>query len=328
VDHSDHVWVDDNRVVNTLNTGIGSWDSDHCRFTNNRLENTATIAGRGRNGTAQYSGIIVSRGTDNVVQYNEVIQTGYNAITFYNQTNLLIKNNYVNGYCTVITDGGGIYTWHSTSPGNRIVGNIVLNSRDDLGIYIDDESEQIEIYGNTTAFNGVGIFIHNSRYIRVLNNLCYNNHGSQLLMARHGRTLLDHIEFRNNDVFTTGKRKHYSMRARFVNGENIVFENNRFADPFKKRLINSESSVWKTKVYTVPEWQELGYITDRGIERTFQESGLSDTTNYIKFFINPSKAVKTFNLPGTYRDLDNQVYVGTVQLEPYAGIVLMAEEKD
>jgi hypothetical protein len=118
------------------------------------------------------------------------------------------------------------------------------------------------------------------------------------------------------------------MRARFVNGENIVFENNCFADPFKKRLINSESSVWKTKVYTIPEWQDLGYVTDRGISRTFQESGLSDTTNYIKFFINPSRSVKTFDLPGTYRDLDNQVYVGMVQLEPYASIVLVAEKRD
>jgi hypothetical protein len=147
-------------------------------------------------------------------------------------------------------------------------------------------------------------------------------------MARHGNTLLDHIEFRNNQVFTLGKRKQYSMRARFVNGEHMIFENNCYADPFKKRLINSESSVWKTKVYTIPEWQSLGYLTDRAISRRYEESGLADTTGYVKFFINPSKSVKTFDLEGTYRDLNDQVYVGTVQLAPYTSIVLVAEERD
>ena len=328
IDHCDYINVDNNYIVNTLDIGIGSWDSNHCRFTNNRVENTATIPGRGQNGSARYTGIQISRGSDNVLEYNEVIQTGYNAISFYTQTNLLIKNNYINGYCTVITDGGGIYTWHSASTGNRIIGNIVLNSRDDLGIYIDDESENIEISGNTCAFNGVGIFIHNSRYIKVFNNLCYNNHGSQILLVRHGNTLLDHNVIENNYTFTLGKRKQYSMRARFVNGEHNVFENNCWADPFKKRLINSESSVWKTKVYTVQEWQSLGNITDRTIPRTFAESGLADTTGYVKFYINPSKSVKTVDLPGTYRDLDNQVYVGTVQLEPYSSIVLVAEKRD
>jgi parallel beta-helix repeat protein len=328
LDHCDYIGVDHNYIVNTLDIGIGSWDSNHCRFTNNRVENTATIPGRGQNGSARYTGIQISRGSDNVIEYNEVIQTGYNAISFYTQTNLLVKNNYINGYCTVNTDGGGIYTWHSASPGNRIIGNIVLNSRDDLGIYIDDESENIEILGNTCAFNGVGIFIHNSRYIKVFNNLCYNNHGSQLLLVRHGNTLLDHNLIENNYTFTLGRRNQYSMRARFVNGEQNVFENNCWADPFKRKLINSESSVWKTKVYTVQEWQSLGNLTDRSIPSTFAESGLADTTGYVKFFINPSKSMKTVDLSGTYRDLDNQVYVGTVQLEPYSSIVLMAEKKD
>jgi len=328
IDHCDNIRVDNNYILNTMDMGIGCWDSDHCLFTNNRLENTGSIPGRGQNGNARYTGINISGGSDNVIEYNEIIQTGYNAISFYSQSNLLVKNNYINGFCTVNTDGGGIYTWHSTSPGNRILGNIVVNSRYDLGIYIDDESENIEVDGNTAAFNGSGIFIHNSRYIKVFNNLCYNNHGSQLLLVRHGSTLLDYNQIKNNQTFTMGKREHYSLRARFVNGEHNVFENNCWADPFKKGLINSESSVWKTKVYTVPEWQSLGYVTDRTIPKTFAESGLPDTTGYVKFFINPSKSIKTLDLDGTYRDLDNQVYVGTVQLEPYTSIVLLAEERD
>ena len=328
IDHCDNISIAQNHIEGNLDMGIGCWDSSKCRFTRNRVEKTATIAGRGQNGTARYTGIQISRGSDNVIEYNEIFQTGYNAISFYNQSNLLLKNNYVNGYCQVITDGGGIYTWHSTSQGNRIIGNIVMNSKDDLGIYIDDESENILIEGNTTAYNGAGIFIHNSRYIQVVNNLCFNNHGSQILFARHGSTLLDYNEIRNNYTFTLGKRTQYSMRARFVNGEHNVFENNCWADPFKKRLINSESSVWKTKVYTVPEWQALGNITDRTIEKTFAESGKTDTTGYVKFFINPSENIKTFQLEGTYRDLDSQLYVGTVQLEPYTSIVLVAEERN
>jgi len=328
IDHCDYISVDNNYIVNSLDIGIGSWDSNNCRFTNNRVENTGIIQGRGQNGTARYTGINISRGSDNEIEYNEVIQTGYNAISFFRQSSLLVKNNYINGYCTVITDGGGIYTWHLSSTGNRIIGNIVLNSKDDHGIYIDDESENTEIEGNTSAFNKSGIFIHNARYIKVSNNLCFNNHRSQLLLVRHGKTLLDYNEIRNNHFVTMGKSRQFSFIANSVNGENNVFENNCWADPFKKKLMNSQSSVWKTKVYTVQEWQSLGYLTDRAIPRTFAESGLADTTGYVKFYINPSKSVKTVDFAGTYRDLDNQVYVGTVQLEPYSSIVLIAEEKD
>jgi hypothetical protein len=63
------------------------------------------------------------------------------------------------------------------------------------------------------------------------------------------------------------------------------------------------------------------------MEKTFAESGLSDTTGYVKFYTNPSKSVQTFEFEGTYRDLDNQLYVGTVQLEPYTSIVLVAEAR-
>ena len=328
IDHCENIKLDNNNIANSLNMAIGCWDSNQCLFTNNRIENTGAIPGRGKNGNAGYTGIYISRGSDNVFEYNEVFQTGYNAISFSSQSNLLVKNNYINGYCTVNNDGGGIYTWHSSSTGNRILGNIFLNSRFDIGIYIDDESENIEIDGNTTAFNMSGIFIHNSRYIKVFNNLCYNNHESQFIMVTHGKTLVDYNEIKNNQIFTMGKPKQYSLRARFVKGEHNVFENNCWADPFKNKLINSESSVWKTKVYTVPEWQSLGYLTDRPIPYTFAESGLPDTTGFVKFYINPSKSVKTVDLAGTYRDLDNQVYVGTVQLEPYTSIVLLAEERD
>ncbi len=328
LDHCDFIKVDNNYIKNTLDTGIGAWDSDFCQITNNHIENTATIPGRGENGTAKYSGIIVSRGSGNVIEYNKVFHTGYNAITFYEQANVLIKNNYVNDYCTVLTDGGGIYTWQSKSPGNRILGNIILNSKEDLGIYIDEESENIVIDGNTAAFNMSGIFIHNSRSVKVFNNLVFNNHESQFIIVRHGETLIDYMEVKNNQIFTMGKPKQYSFRARFVNGGNNVFENNCWADPFKKKLLNSESSVWGTKVYTVPEWQSLGFFTDRAIPRTFAESGLADTTGYVKFYINPSKSVKTLDLPGTYRDLDERIYVGAVQLEPYSSIVLLAEERD
>ncbi len=57
-------------------------------------------------------------------------------------------------------------------------------------------------------------------------------------------------------------------------------------------------------------------------------SGIDEKKFPLLSFSNPSKSVKTVGLPGTYRDLDNQVYVGTVQLEPYSSIVLTAEKRD
>jgi parallel beta-helix repeat protein len=70
IDHCEYVSIDNNHIINTLDIGIGSWDSNHCRFTNNRVENTATIPGRGQNGSGRYTGIQISRGSDNVLEYN------------------------------------------------------------------------------------------------------------------------------------------------------------------------------------------------------------------------------------------------------------------
>ena len=119
-----------------------------------------------------------------------------------------------------------------------------------------------------------------------------------LLLVRHAGLQIDYNDVKGNHFISLGGDKHYSIYARFVKGDNNVFENNIHADPFKTGLIYSESSIWGTDVYTVSEWQSMGYLTDKSVPLTFAESGLPDTTDFVKFIINPTKSSKTINISG------------------------------
>ena len=75
------------------------------------------------------------------ITYNNLTNVGYMPIAYYqNGSYTLIQYNYINTFCYIKDDGGGIYTWtQDTNPPQngtvfQVRNNIILNGIGDLGL--------------------------------------------------------------------------------------------------------------------------------------------------------------------------------------------------
>lgn len=79
------------------------------------------------NGEGMGNGINLNS-SNSVVEYNEIKSTGYQGIHFRG-SDVIIKDNFIDSFCIVKDDGGGIYANKSQTVYTRrkIFGNIILN---------------------------------------------------------------------------------------------------------------------------------------------------------------------------------------------------------
>ncbi len=194
--------IQSNRISETNNTALSLSNSCSGSFIlNNVITNTGIHAGMGQSGNDTYEGIWIS-GDNNTIENNTIDSTGYIGIDF-SGNNTLIKNNVISHFTQTKDDGGGIYTWTGASnlnpSSNRVIsGNLVLygtgageGTDEPLylpseGIYMDDNTGNVTISGNTVAGCGNnGIYLHNAHNITVRQNTLYNN-TKQLDMGHDG----------------------------------------------------------------------------------------------------------------------------------------------
>ncbi len=200
-------------ITNSNNDGIDVSTGNNSIVRNNTVTNSYTMAGMGLSGNGQGSGIRNCAG--GLIEYNRVINTGYIGIQVGGD-NAKIKNNYIDNFGYVKDDGGGIYTsngLNKTNKGRVISGNIIMNGigaplgtdsdkSSMQGIYMDDNTNGVEIIGNTVSNCNLGIQLHNSRNVVVSENTLYNNLSSQLYMKHDnlgdpltGHTITNNIFF-------------------------------------------------------------------------------------------------------------------------------------
>src|SRR5690606_20831871 len=122
---------------------------------------TAIMPGSNQNGDG--NGIGIYANDDNTsIENNVVRNSGYNGIHF-GGNNSIVKNNLIDTFCMTKSDGGGIYSFDSSSTkhfkNRKITGNIILNGVGSWGgvdnqsvnfkplangIFLDDNSSGIE----------------------------------------------------------------------------------------------------------------------------------------------------------------------------------------
>lgn len=337
--NSNNCSFDNNQIFNSNNCSFYSKLSNNLVFSNNAVKRNALIPGRGYGGNAQYVGMRIQEGKDILVEYNYIDSIGYNGIMFWYTNNTIIKNNFVNYSCLEKADGGGIYTWGDQGLGysNRIVGNIVLNSignyegtplendsHPDKGIYIDEGTRNVYVGDNTVAYCYYGVYLSRSNTITFNHNTTFDNWNGFMTW---GEKIFGNNKISNNYFFSLGKYDQWSMFLLYVDG-GIIFENNRVCDPFDTQIIRErDKSTNRFFDYTVEEWQNLGHVSDKPIPLTFAQSGLADTAGFIIFDYNPTKTIKTRELSGTYRDLDNNLVSGSIEIAPYSSIILLKEHR-
>ena len=116
----------------TYNNGVSTTNEFvNASITNNTIKNTGLLPGMGGSGDGRYQGMSIS-GKNSVVQYNEIDSSGYIGIAFSGNA-LLIDKNFLNYFCLIKDDGGGIYTQGNES-GNIISNNVLLNKHRLMGM--------------------------------------------------------------------------------------------------------------------------------------------------------------------------------------------------
>lgn len=181
--------VERNNINSTYNNGMYlRYGNDNAIIRDNEINKTALIPGRTQNEDAAGIGIFAS-GENVLIQNNNVINSGFNGIQF-NGNYSIVKNNFVDKFCQIKGDGGGIYTFGGVQyqgyKGRKIQGNIVINSMGSEGgipdkginykplaegIFLDDHSNNIEITGNTVGnIRNSGLKMSNANTVKVYGN--------------------------------------------------------------------------------------------------------------------------------------------------------------
>lgn len=327
----DHLSIDhsDDDGINIIGSGN--------MVTDCTIRHSGNVPGMG-NGEHSYYGINIGPGSNDTLQYNTVDTSGYVGIFFLGGPHL-IKNNTIDYFCYIKDDGGGLYTWSgdidSANPKKTgiVTGNIVLNGitasggTDSLyaiadGIYLDENTGQIEVSNNTVAHCTSGIFVQDSHEVEVKNNTLYDN-GAQIEI-RHA---LAKGALRNNDIsFNTAvaakSNQTVLLMSSGVSGDLSYFAN--LHDNYYGQVAGSGP------FFRTSRRQDNRSVQDKGALSDFQarygkeaNSVVAPPAAAIRFEYNASKNVKVVTLDRAYTDPAGKTYQGSLRLAPYTSAILM-----
>lgn len=282
--NSEQIVLESCRFDETNNNAIRITDCNRSEVRNCQVLNTGLMAGMGLSNNQMYEAIY-TRGSGNTVEYNEVINTGYSAITFSGEQ-AVVRNNFIENYTMVLDDGGGIYGWGDYDKYGRVIShNIVLNgigapegtdvtiAGNSSGIYLDDRSANVEISHNTVAgANRAGVYLHNSHEIVLLSNTLYNNN-AQVAMVHDDLEPADpirNVTMQQNIFFSRTDRQ---SAANFASRQNDIssfgnYSSNYYARPIDPQGIiqtdyRNSSGEYINQRHNLAAWKAL-YNNDAG----------------------------------------------------------------
>ncbi|HSB94285.1 MAG TPA: right-handed parallel beta-helix repeat-containing protein, partial [Flavitalea sp.] len=243
---------------------------------NNKMNNIGVFAGMGSSGDGGLKGITIS-GASNIIRYNSLDSVGFTAIRFEGGSNNVIQNNFISNFCFVKDDGAGIYTYKGTAStaiytGQKIIGNIVLNAigapagvrnpdyyQAAHGIYIDDNSSNVEISGNTAAnCYGTGLFIHNARNLVLRNNTFYNNQNNQVIASydRSSLASISGLTYRRNILVSKNPTQKVVVYQSILDNLSSFgsFDSNYYCRPLNNSMVVAGSEPSRKENHDVPVW--------------------------------------------------------------------------
>ena len=224
--YSNYVYVEYANISNTNSVGVSFNNGNGNEVLNCQITKTGVIPGECAPLNSEV-GVYIN-GNSNVVQNNTISHSGYSGIDFMGTGNT-IANNYINYFMCVKDDGGGIYTFNGQTSASQkhltgyITGNIIDSGMANLagtdstqaaiaqGIYLDENTTECYVTGNTITGCTGGIFFQDAQNCSFQHNTLYHNSDGQLMMRHDNPSLtLD-----GNDVS-------YNINVTNVDTENNV----------------------------------------------------------------------------------------------------------
>ncbi|WP_018612352.1 Ig-like domain-containing protein [Segetibacter koreensis] len=317
---SNHAYftIENCAVSNSYNNGISVGTSNtYAIIRNNIIRNSYAVPGMGQSGEGQGAGIRVNKSS--IAEYNQVINSGFIGIQMGGDS-CIVKNNYIDNFCFVKDDGGGIYTYNNsdvTNYGRKVTGNIILNgigaaagtnttNSSAEGIYMDGLVNGVEIAGNTIANSNKGLFLNNARDVIVKNNTLFNNGHGQLHMQHNisggfrNNTITNNIffsktitqpvsviasKFDNSDINNIG-RLDSNYYARPIDDRNVLL-NTIYLNSAQEHQVKRDLEGWKLQYNLDPQSK-----TSAKQITSFKINGIVGSNKYAFGSFNSSKDVK------------------------------------
>jgi len=304
----------------------------------NTCQNNGIYLGMSEGGWTGLSSNLDVGGSINIlVEKNRVINSGYVGIAYYGQY-VTIKNNFIDTFCNVLDDGGGIYSYIGSERdpmvGNVMDGNVIINGIGapygvanngfptiGAGIYMDEQSSHIELKNNS---------IYNCSSYGFFNNLGFN-------INVHDNTVVGctYSQYRINDwndvtTYTLNNNIFVAKSGQgclYISSGSNVIQNigtlnyNRYARPINDTTIFeiSQPNQSGNEMKTLTQWK-----TFSSQDANSNGSPISiSTDNNLHFVYNETNTAKDFTLSTTFTDITNTTRSGTLTLQPYTSIVLL-----
>lgn len=343
--------ISDNTIEDIFSSAIESYESSGYTFLNNYIHRVHVYAGMGKSGELAGSGFAVT-GNDLTIMNNRVVNVGYCGISFYGSSgvdlgkagyNVRVENNFIDTFCTIKDDGGGIYCYGNQDQAytNRAIkNNIVMHGVGNvegagaflttpyaIGIYADNYSSNLRIEGNS-VFNvsGAGIFLNSVKNDTVYNNLFYNCGFTNMLIANLSGQSVTGLSVTNNKFIMPGSQPAITMEM-YVPLSNINsmgnFSSNSFFRPFSTasfmRVDDRQNNGQIITDRTLSQWQTT-YSKESG--SSVLTVPITSAADFVPLY-NFSSSATPYPITTIKRDLMGTSYNSALTLPAYSGALFI-----
>ncbi|MDD2305505.1 MAG: fibronectin type III domain-containing protein [Prolixibacteraceae bacterium] len=345
--------VSNTTITTTNNTAIlldGNYGTSN-KVNNCTITNTATIPGLSGSGDMQ--GLAVKSTVSNtLIEYNNIINTGYIPI-YFGGVNTIVQNNFLDTFCSIKDDGGGIYSYHDVTANKKVLNNIILHSNGAFGtvsssgtpdvtssgrgLYSDQLCKNIEYSGNTIAYmSASAIHVNTSDILTIKNNTIFQTLSYLDINRWSSSWFTDSISVTDNIIISTVNKEYpnkgnfwYSVQtsSTYLDGGTIDYEvskigaidnNYIYSNIDHHGLVYTSASPYTLHNFTLEQWKNTsGFDT----HSTFVK-GNTDPA-YYRFEYNATKSLKTISLSNPMIDAKGVKYSKSITLQPYTSVVLM-----
>jgi parallel beta-helix repeat protein len=330
--------IENNSFSNINTTSIYSY-SLNTSVRNNTISTIGVQPGMGNVGWGNYCGIS-SNGNNSTIQGNSIVNSGYDGIQIRGN-NVLVKNNYVDGFCSVLDDGGGIYTSSPLYTGRVIDSNIVLNGRNAtsglptsqnynaaFGIYLDEGATDVTI-SNNTVFNNTGtmrggIILHVSENVDVIGNTIFNCE-RQMYISNNQSNVAEMTEvniLNNNFVSKESSQTCFS----FVSNYNDLNFGSASGNVYARPVDDTKTFSIDTYNTSATTYDLVGWKTLSGYDVNSAKSSLvvSNSSEIILEY-NASTTAKSVSVASPMIDVKGTKYSNSLTLQPFSSVVLIKD---
>jgi hypothetical protein len=347
---SPNLTVTNCNILRSSNRGIyNHWYSDGAYIARNVIDSTGLVIGAFSGDISAGSGTAIMQtyayqtlsNKIPVIEYNTIINSGYDGI-FFSGNGMIVRNNYINKYCMIASDGGGIYYGNKTDFTNMIIDhNIVLNgmlNTDVLGlpkgttntsqynIYLDYYSKGFNVTNNLTAHASGGIMLHGSQNVILTNNTIYDCEvGVRFQELNDLGSPSRNVKMSGNIIFSKSISQRIITARSTTNdfSQYGTFTNNYYAKP------DDDTNAFATLLNT---WNN----TYRNFTNWKSFTKLDEGSHFIpikhkdgereKLFYNNTNQNITFNLgKSTFKDVKGEKFINSFILEPFTSKILIGK---